>query len=536
MQLKRFTSQVFKLVACAIAGIFAFSMTAEDMLPPPLPEFSSLAKAKWNLGKYGKKSVKNGKTFLTIDVPTGSPDKGNTNCAATQINLSKFRGESLCFMIKARAKDVSEPRHGYNGVKFMVNYKDGAGDEFYYNTINLKGTFDWQNISFITLVSESATNATLYLGLQDSTGEVEFELSTLRVFRLFPRINQNYKARYSKKIAETPLLRGVMSPASAILTDDDLRTLHEWNVRLVRVQLNLGWDDWKASDLNEYDKWLNNKLDQLEDMFKRAEKYDIKFVIDLHSPPGGRRNDRNMKMFYEEKYADHFLQVWERIAKRFKGNPAVWAYDLVNEPDQSHPAKYDYWNLQRAAAEAIRKIDPATPIVIASNDWEAPSSFSYLSPLAMKDIIYQVHMYLPGPYTHQLLFNTFEEQGSRLIGYPGMIGNEKWDKEMIRKHLKPVRDFQLRHNARIYVGEFSAVAWAPGAADYLRDCIEVFEEYGWEWTYDAFREGWSGWSVEHEATKPTDLKPAKEDTDRKKVLLKYFKLNPPVWKNSANSK
>lgn len=139
----------------------------------------------------------------------------------------------------------------------------------------------------------------------------------------------------------------------------------------------------------------------------------------------------------------------------------------------------------------------------------------------MDNVIYQVHMYLPNRYTHQLLFPVFGE----LLKYPGMIGKEKWDKKMIRKHLKPVRDFQLRHNARIYVGEFSAVAWAPGAADYLRDCIEVFEEYGWDWTYHAFREDWGGWSVEHEATKPSDLKPAKEDTLRKKVLLEYFRRN-----------
>ncbi|NMD88279.1 glycoside hydrolase family 5 protein [Victivallis vadensis] len=521
MQLKRFISQIFKFIVCTVAGIFAFSVTAKDALPPPLPEFSSLAKAKWNLGKYGRKSVKNGRVFLTIDVPSGSPDKENANCAETQINLSKFRAEPLCFIIKARAKDVSEPQQNYNGVKFMVNYKDGIGDQFWYNTNSLKGTFDWQDISFVAQVSESASHATLSLGLQDSTGEVEFDLSTLRVFRLFPRVNQNYKVGYSKEIAGTPLLRGVMSPASAILTDDDLRTLHEWNVRLVRVQLNLGWDDWKAADLNEYDKWLNNKLDQIEDMFKRAEKYDIKFVIDLHSAPGGKSYDLDQRVFYEKKYTDHFLLVWERIAKRFKDNSAVWAYDLINEPIQSHPTQYDYWNLQRAAAESIRKIDPTTPIVVVSNAGNDPSAFSYLSPLAMDNVIYQVHMYLPNRYTHQLLFPVFGE----LLKYPGMIGKEKWDKKMIRKHLKPVRDFQLRHNARIYVGEFSAVAWAPGAADYLRDCIEVFEEYGWDWTYHAFREDWGGWSVEHEATKPSDLKPAKEDTLRKKVLLEYFRRN-----------
>jgi hypothetical protein len=33
--------------------------------------------------------------------------------------------------------------------------------------------------------------------------------------------------------------------------------------------------------------------------------------------------------------------------------------------------------------------------------------------------------------------------------------------------LRPVREFALRHNAKIYVGEFSAIAWAEGAENYL---------------------------------------------------------------------
>ena len=78
-------------------------------------------------------------------------------------------------------------------------------------------------------------------------------------------------------------------------------------------------------------------------------------------------------------------------------------------------------------------------------------------------------------------------------------------KDYLRGILKPVRDFQLKHGARIYVGEFSAVAWAPGAEKYLEDCIALFEEYGWDWTYHAFRE-WQGWSVEHEGDSATTLR------------------------------
>jgi len=55
----------------------------------------------------------------------------------------------------------------------------------------------------------------------------------------------------------------------------------------------------------------------------------------------------------------------------------------------------------------------------------------------------------------------------------------------------------------------------------LRDCIEVFEEYGWDWTYHAFRE-WQGWSVEHESTTPGKLTPSK-DNPRKQVLLEGFR-------------
>ena len=76
---------------------------------------------------------------------------------------------------------------------------------------------------------------------------------------------------------------------------------------------------------------------------------------------------------------------------------------------------------------------------------------------------------------------------------------------------------QLRHGAKIYCGEFSAAAWAPGADAWRRDCIDLFEEYGWDWTYHAFRE-WNGWSVEHEGPDAEHLVPS-ADNPRKRALL-----------------
>ncbi|MPN01736.1 Endoglucanase C [bioreactor metagenome] len=145
-------------------------------------------------------------------------------------------------------------------------------------------------------------------------------------------------------------------------------------------------------------------------------------------------------------------------------------------------------------------------------------TFTYLSPLAMHNIIYKVHMYAPGSFTHQRLRGKGE-----IVTYPGMIEGEMWNKERIRQNLQPVLEFQKRHNCKIYVGEFSAIAWAPGAEKYLNDCIEIFEEYGWDWTYHAFRE-WVGWSVEHEGPNASEMKPV-DMTPRQKVLRRYFRLN-----------
>ena len=91
---------------------------------------------------------------------------------------------------------------------------------------------------------------------------------------------------------------------------------------------------------------------------------------------------------------------------------------------------------------------------------------------------------------------------------------------------EPVREFQKRHGAKIYVGEFSAITWAQGADAYLRDCIAVFEEFGWDWSYHAFRE-WSGWSVEHACEGPGKPFVPSADNPRKRALLDGFRANDP---------
>ena len=108
------------------------------------------------------------------------------------------------------------------------------------------------------------------------------------------------------------------------------------------------------------------------------------------------------------------------------------------------------------------------------------------------------------------------------IPYP--CTDKGWDKDYLRRILIPVRTFEKRHGAKIYVGEFSAAAWAPGADEYLRDCTDLFSEFGWDWTYHAFRES-PCWSVEHEGPDGRHLIPS-ADNPRKRALQEGLRARP----------
>ncbi|MBQ7666816.1 MAG: cellulase family glycosylhydrolase [Kiritimatiellae bacterium] len=497
----------------------------------------------WTTTKYARIEG----DLLIADVPVGEETTGGL--ATAEIDLSAWDGRSVGAEITASGRGIGKPLHWYNGLKFQFEYEDPvAGDWFYPNTPSRRGDFPAQTIRLGDFGAATRRKARIVLGLQEASGHAEFDLSSLRLVDPvppWPVTNQNLRCAYSDRIishrdteaqsdsapnnqstnlcdfvslCEKDALRGLMSPHR--MTKDDFDTLQAWGATLIRYQM-WGYRQKKGdpADLDAYDRWLEGKLDHFDTfVLPQAVKRGMKVVLDLHEAPGGKTAFNEMNMLHDPAIAGHFVETWRRIARRFKGREGIYGYDLNNEPLQAGEAApgCDFWTLQKRAAEAIREIDPETPILIESNLQDSPSAFATLSPLDLTNIIYEVHMYVPLRYTHQ---GVLWKQGERPDPYPN--AEKGWNAETLRGALAPVRDFQRRHGAKIYVGEFSAIAWAPGAEQYLRDCIEIFEDYGWDWTYHAFRE-WAGWSVEHEGPDASRLVPA-ADTPRKRALLDGFR-------------
>lgn len=518
----------FFLILCALGSA---GLSAEEKGPKrgdtilPLDFSKEADRTNWNVGDFGAwvPEGKKGNTVLKVTVAADKTPGQQT--ASRSLDLAPYKGMKLFFECDVKAKDVTKPPQSYNGVKFMIHYKSASTGDHWVNENNVFGTFDWRTITSSFTVPPDVVTADYALGLQASTGTVWFE--SPRVTVLSAQLPVRPKTAANPPPAFTghegiPRLRGVMSPNA--FKEDDFKTLSEWNVNLVRWQINRNWGaKGTETDLEDYDKWIDSKMTELDSALKAAQSHGIKLVIDLHTPPGGRLEDMSMRMFYEKKYQDHFVKVWETFAKRYKGNPAVWGYDLVNEPVENKPAApgQGFLETQVRAAKAIRLVDSQTPIIFESDAFDSPDTYATLMPVDVPRVIYQVHMYSPGEFTHQGVYNSVTN-----IRYPGTISGRPWTKETLRTTLAPVREFQLAYNVQIYAGEFSAVRWAPGADQYLKDCAEIFEEYGWDWSYHAFRE-WPGWSLEHE-DQPVDKNKhvqATTDTARKKALMTFFAKN-----------
>ena len=93
--------------------------------------------------------------------------------------------------------------------------------------------------------------------------------------------------------------------------------------------------------------------------------------------------------------------IWEMVAKRYRGNPAVAAYDLLNEP-YGAPSAEALWSSYDRIYRAIREVDPDHIITVEGCwsgkidgkdvgwGWDAlppPSKFGW------SNVVYQMHNY-----------------------------------------------------------------------------------------------------------------------------------------------
>ena len=123
----------------------------------------------------------------------------------------------------------------------------------------------------------------------------------------------------------------------------------------------------------------------------------------------------------------HFTDFWVRAVRRWKDHPGLAGWGLMNEPhDMPAPGRLEasegggedlaIWpTYARAAVEAIRQVDPRTPIYVGGNEWSSAMSMARKNPgfpLPGAHLVYEVHLYLDASSNgHAFDWNTEVRKG-----------------------------------------------------------------------------------------------------------------------------
>ncbi|MGD2205614.1 MAG: cellulase family glycosylhydrolase [Anaerolineae bacterium] len=273
---------------------------------------------------------------------------------------------------------------------------------------------------------------------------------------------------------------------------------------------------------------IQSHLDNLLSMIAQA---DMFAVISFRTGPGRAEFSvccyEDAGDWYDESYLndtvwqdqaaqDAWVEMWRHTAERYRDNPIVVGYDLMVEPNANEVLTGEWlapeefyaqyggtladWNqLYPRISAAIREVDADTPILIGGMGYSGVEWLPYLQPTGDPRTVYAVHHYAPHLYTHQWW-------DSLDCAYPGWCDldwdgdYDDWlDRAWLDDLLSTVDDFETTHGVPVAVNEFGVMRWEPGAAAYMDDQMDLFEQRGMNqalWVWDP---AWEPWTEEVDA-------------------------------------
>jgi endoglucanase len=280
--------------------------------------------------------------------------------------------------------------------------------------------------------------------------------------------------------------------------EEDAAYIRSLGANVVRLPLNYRHFE---SDSRPFE-YLEGGFKRLDEAILWCAKHDLYVILDLHAVQGWQNTDwhcdnasRHTFFWQHPHFQERFYALWQEIARRYKGNPAVAGYNLMNEPVTCAPfGRYhdhyhtDWENLNRIyrlAVEKVRAVD-ADHIIFLEGDYFS-SRFDGLDAPFAPNLAYSSHNY-----------NSF---GFGPGAYPGEKDGQPWNLDGQRKVFQDAQgtQFTQKHNVPLWVGEFGAAYNGPKAEvpDRLRamdDQLALYNETGTHWTTWTYKDihvmGW----------------------------------------------
>ena len=265
----------------------------------------------------------------------------------------------------------------------------------------------------------------------------------------------------------------------AFFDDDDarhLRSLGLDHVRLPFHYLHLEDDD-RPFELKASGFAL---LDRVVDI---CDRHDLYVILDLHALPGCQNMDwhsdnptHHAAFWRHRHFQDRVVHLWERIAERYRGRPAIAGYNIMNEPGDASGARIKPF-YDRVVA-AVRAVDPDHVVFLDGNRYGTEFT-AFEKDDVLPNTVYAAHDY--------------KTPGMAYGGpYPGITRGVHVDRAHVEQTFLKRTEFMRKTGTPIWIGEFGPVFVDPALDDdkyrLLSDQLDIYEAHGASWSIWAYKD------------------------------------------------
>lgn len=258
------------------------------------------------------------------------------------------------------------------------------------------------------------------------------------------------------------------------VTEADIAYLAGTGVNTLRLPLH-----WKMFTDHEYLCFQNASegFALVDKVAGWCGKHGIRLILDMHCCPGGQTGDNIDDslgypwLFREQEAQDLLVDIWKKIARRYRKNPVILGYDFMNEPVAHYFA--DKEELYARCTELYRRLcrevgqeDPNHILIIGGVNWNG--KFSPFEGVDFGDnVMFQCHIYKCPPVVGSLgAFIRFREQSGKPM-FMGETGENTDDW---------VRSFREAMESR----EMGWTFWTYKKLDNPKGFLSIERPEGWD--------------------------------------------------------
>ena len=251
----------------------------------------------------------------------------------------------------------------------------------------------------------------------------------------------------------------------SFLTEEDFAQIADMGFNCVRLPF------WYGDFMNETGQWHTPSPTQTEGFLRldwaiaQCEKNGLYAILDMHGCPGGQSANHSTgsigkaELYQKEVYQNAMEELWRAIAKRYRKNPVVAAYDIMNEPQNNQGfhgggiyqaetthAVQQTNHVYHRMIRAIRAVDTAH-VISVEGIWSI-STLPHPKTYGWSNMLYQLHLY-------------------------------DASKEKIGQKIKELLEARSTMGVAVYVGEYNHLENENYAAD-------LYQQHGisrTKWTY-----------------------------------------------------